>query len=131
MNVVASIRHDPTAMNALGPAAVKLVGLYVIQVSFLSSFVSSQVILLLVQGVLTFVYISVLSVLGERLATHLRTRLFQSLITQDIAFFDSHRTGELVARLSADVQEFKSAFKQCVSQGLRCTTQVSSWLSLT
>ena len=46
----------------------------------------------------TFLYISVLSHLGERLAVRLRTALFHSLIQQDISFFDSHKTGELVNR---------------------------------
>lgn len=35
---------------------------------------------------------------------------------QDVAFFDAHRTGQLVARLTADVQEFKSSFKLIISQ---------------
>ena len=50
------------------------------------------------QGVLTFLYISVLSHLGERFAVRLRTALFQSLVQREIAFFDSHKTGELVNR---------------------------------
>ena len=50
------------------------------------------------QAVLTFVYISLLSCLGERLAERMRNALFASLIRQDIAFFDSHKTGELVNR---------------------------------
>ena len=51
-----------------------------------------------VQGLLTSLYIAVLSVVGERLACRLRTSLFQSLLQQDIAFFDEHKTGELVSR---------------------------------
>ncbi|KAK2568414.1 Mitochondrial potassium channel ATP-binding subunit, partial [Acropora cervicornis] len=66
------------------------------------------------QAVLTFAYISFLSCLGERLAERMRNALFSSLVRQDIAFFDSHKTGEL---------DFKSAFKQVISQGLRSTTQ--------
>lgn len=50
------------------------------------------------QAVLTFCYISLLSCLGERLAERMRNALFASLIRQDIAFFDSHKTGELVNR---------------------------------
>eukprot|EP01137_Pigoraptor_chileana_P025709 Opistho-2@7380 len=76
-----------------------------------------------VQGLLTFVYITLLAVVGERLAERLRTRLFVSLLHQDVAFFDSHKTGELIDRLTTDVQDFKSAFKQCVSLALRSTTQ--------
>eukprot|EP00076_Gallus_gallus_P037616 XP_025003154.1 ATP-binding cassette sub-family B member 8, mitochondrial isoform X2 [Gallus gallus] len=44
---------------------------------------------------------------------------------QDVAFFDAHRTGQLVARLTADVQEFKSSFKLVISQGLRSSTQAA------
>ncbi|XP_071478299.1 mitochondrial potassium channel ATP-binding subunit-like [Diadema antillarum] len=77
------------------------------------------------QAVCTSGYIAILSAVGERLATRMRTMLFQSLLKQDIAFFDVHHTGELVNRLSADVQDFKSSFKLCISQGLRGTTQIA------
>ena len=36
-----------------------------------------------------------------------------------------NRAGEINSRLSNDVQEFKSAFKHCISQGLRCSAQVN------
>jgi ATP-binding cassette subfamily B (MDR/TAP) protein 8 len=79
--------------------------------------------LYLTQGLFTFLYISFLSHLGERLSTRLRTSLFHSLLQSHISFFDTHRTGELVNRLTADVQDFKSSFKMVISQGLRSTTQ--------
>ena len=50
------------------------------------------------QSVCTFGYISLLSIVGERCAVRLRTKLFKCLIEQDISFFDNHRTGELVNR---------------------------------
>jgi hypothetical protein len=50
------------------------------------------------QGVLTFVYISLLSSFGERLAARLRNNLFTSLVKQDVQFFDAHKTGELISR---------------------------------
>lgn len=50
------------------------------------------------QSVCTFGYISLLSIVGERCAVRLRVRLFQCLVEQDIAFFDNHRTGELINR---------------------------------
>ncbi|XP_030848744.1 ATP-binding cassette sub-family B member 8, mitochondrial isoform X2 [Strongylocentrotus purpuratus] len=78
-----------------------------------------------IQAVCTCGYIAILSSVGEQLATRLRTALFTSLLKQDIAFFDIHHTGELVNRLSADVQDFKSSFKLCISQGLRGTTQIA------
>ncbi|XP_019887493.1 ATP-binding cassette sub-family B member 8, mitochondrial isoform X3 [Ooceraea biroi] len=43
---------------------------------------------------------------------------------QDIAFFDKTRSGEIVSRLTSDIQDFKSSFKTCMSQGLRSLTQI-------
>lgn len=86
--------------------AMNLFGMYVLQSCF------------------TFVYILLLSQIGEQMAAKLRQDLFKQIIIQDLAFFDANRTGELVNRLTADVQDFKSSFKQCVSQGLRSFAQL-------
>lgn len=58
------------------------------------------------------------------MACEIRRDLFEKILIQDIEFFDKNRTGELVNRLTADVQEFKSSFKQTISQGLRATAQL-------
>ncbi|XP_046661301.1 mitochondrial potassium channel ATP-binding subunit isoform X2 [Homalodisca vitripennis] len=76
------------------------------------------------QSAATFVYIYLLSNLGERLATRLKCELYSSILRQDLAFFDQKRTGDLVDCITSDVQEFKSAFKMVVSQGLRSLTQI-------
>ncbi|XP_023420733.1 mitochondrial potassium channel ATP-binding subunit isoform X2 [Cavia porcellus] len=81
-----------------------------------------------VQGLLTFGYLVLLSHIGERMAVDMRRALFSSLLRQDIAFFDAKRTGQLVSRLTTDVQEFKSSFKLVVSQGLRSCTQIAGCL---
>ena len=39
-------------------------------------------------------------------------------LRQDVAFFDANKTGQLVNRLTADIQEFKSSFKLVISQVL-------------
>ncbi|XP_020833500.1 mitochondrial potassium channel ATP-binding subunit isoform X1 [Phascolarctos cinereus] len=77
------------------------------------------------QGLLTFGYLVLLSRVGERMAKDIRQELFGCLLRQDIAFFDSKKTGQLVTRLTADVQEFKSSFKLIISQGLRSCTQMA------
>ena len=41
---------------------------------------------------------------GEAIAASLRRRTFRSLLTQELAFFDVTRSGELLSRLSADTQ---------------------------
>uniref|UniRef100_A0A672H1V4 Mitochondrial potassium channel ATP-binding subunit n=1 Tax=Salarias fasciatus TaxID=181472 RepID=A0A672H1V4_SALFA len=84
-----------------------------------------------VQGLLTTGYIILLSRVGERVAADMRKTLFSSLLRQDVAFFDANKTGQLVNRLTADIQEFKSSFKLVVSQGLRSLTQtVGCFVSL-
>lgn len=85
---------------------------------------SSRLLMLyLCQGALTFICISLLSNIGERIACEMRKDLLKSLLRQDIAFYDVHRSGELIDRLTSDVQDFKSSFKLCISQGLRSTSQ--------
>jgi ATP-binding cassette subfamily B (MDR/TAP) protein 8 len=76
------------------------------------------------QGFLTFLYIALNSVLGERVAYRLKTQLFDELIHKEMVFFDQVQSGELVSRLSQDISEFKHSFKGAVSQGLKSFTQV-------
>ncbi|KAG0723901.1 ATP-binding cassette sub-family B member 8, mitochondrial [Chionoecetes opilio] len=78
-----------------------------------------------IQATFTLSYIAFLTRMGERIADDLRRQLFDTLLKQDIAFYDQHKTGELVNRLTADVQDFKSSFKLCISQGMRSITQVA------
>lgn len=99
---------------------------------FLSLF-HSHIILIMINWVnnqagLTFLYITFLSILGERMAGDLRLRLFHRLLHLDMSFFDAEKTAELSSRLNVDVQEFKSSFKITISQGLRTLTQVGQIL---
>ena len=41
---------------------------------------------------------------GEKIVAALRTRLFENILRQEAEFFDKTRTGDLVTRLTADVQ---------------------------
>ncbi|XP_033021667.1 mitochondrial potassium channel ATP-binding subunit isoform X2 [Lacerta agilis] len=76
-----------------------------------------------VLGLMTFGYILLLSWIGERVANRMRKQLFSSFLRQEVAFFDANQTGQLVNRLTTDIQEFKSSFKLVISQGLRSLTQ--------
>ncbi|XP_041698285.1 mitochondrial potassium channel ATP-binding subunit [Coregonus clupeaformis] len=115
VNIVARYMREHTGdyMREMRGPALKLLGLYGLQ------------------GLLTTGYIILLSRVGERVAADMRKTLFQSLLRQDVAFFDANKTGMLVNRLTADIQEFKSSFKLVVSQGLRSVTQtVGCFVSL-
>ncbi|XP_045476710.1 mitochondrial potassium channel ATP-binding subunit isoform X1 [Harmonia axyridis] len=76
------------------------------------------------QAFSTFFYIHMLSHLGEKMAFSMKRDLFEAVLKQDIGFFDDHRTGEVINRLTSDIQDFKSSFKQTVSGGLRAITQI-------
>lgn len=88
-----------------------------------------KIIFLYAQSFFTFVYITSLAIVGERLASRVRQELFSSILRQDVAFFDTRKSGEIFSCLTNDVQDFKSSFKLCISQGLRSITQVSHKLS--
>ncbi|XP_055379821.1 mitochondrial potassium channel ATP-binding subunit [Condylostylus longicornis] len=98
--------HSNTFLSDVSRPAANLLGIYVLQSSF------------------TFLYILLLSRIGEKMAAKIRQDLFKQIIIQDLSFFDKNRTGELVNRLTADVQDFKSSFKQFISQGLRSAAQL-------
>ncbi|XP_066249380.1 mitochondrial potassium channel ATP-binding subunit-like isoform X2 [Euwallacea similis] len=109
INVLArfSSEHDSKLfISEIQKPAFKLIAMYIAQSFF------------------TFFYISTLSNLGEKIAYRMKSDLFASILQQDIAFFDAQRTGEIVTRLTADIQDFKSSFKQTISGGLRAAAQI-------
>jgi ATP-binding cassette subfamily B protein len=60
-----------------------------------------------------------ISVLGERVLTDLRRKVFEHLLTLDSAFFDLHRVGELTSRLNGDVATIRGAIGTSLSIMLR------------
>ncbi|XP_068082145.1 mitochondrial potassium channel ATP-binding subunit isoform X2 [Anabrus simplex] len=54
----------------------------------------------------------------------MKLELFSSVLRQDLVFFDTHRTGDILSRLTVDVQDFKSSLKLCISQGIRSIAQI-------
>ncbi|EFC42701.1 abc transporter [Naegleria gruberi] len=46
---------------------------------------------------------------GERVVAGLRKELFETMIIQDVSFFDSTKTGELLNRLSSDTKSLEAA----------------------
>jgi len=61
---------------------------------------------------------------GQSLVARLREELFAHLISQEIAFFDLNRTGELMNRLSSDSQVIQNALSVNVSMLIRYTLQI-------
>src|SRR6266508_3852689 len=55
------------------------------------------------------------SLAGERGVRRVRERLYASLISQEVGFFDSSRTGELVSRLGTDCATLQSLLSAQIS----------------
>lgn len=67
---------------------------------------------------------------GQRIIKRLREKLYQSIVRQEIAFFDKTRTGELINRLSADASKVGNSVTRNVSDGLRSAVQVMGGVSM-
>ena len=76
------------------------------------------------QSALIFVRGALLAVSGERMAARLRKELFRSVLSQDAAWFDSQRTGDIANRLSADAAVVQKALSTNVANGLRSAAMV-------
>ncbi|KAJ3339550.1 ATP-binding cassette, sub-B (MDR TAP), member 8 [Entophlyctis luteolus] len=92
--------------NEIAAPSLKLLGLFV------------------AQGILTCIDINFVTVLGERIALRLKHDLYQALLRQDMAFFDSHMQGEVIGRLTQDISDFKHSLKLTITQGLKSITQI-------
>ncbi|WP_371878231.1 ABC transporter ATP-binding protein [Myxococcus landrumensis] len=76
-----------------------------------------------VQGLAMALRAYLFSTAGERVVTRLRKRLFQSLLSQEVAFFDERRTGELTSRLASDTSVLQNTVTTNISMTLRYTLQ--------
>jgi ATP-binding cassette subfamily B protein len=57
--------------------------------------------------------------LGERIVSDLRSETFAHIVSLSIAFFDSAKSGELISRLTADTTQIKAAVGSSISVALR------------
>jgi ATP-binding cassette subfamily B protein len=72
-----------------------------------------------VQSGLIVVRSALLTISGERIAAAMRKDLFRAIMSQEIAWFDAHRTGDVINRLSADTVVVQKSVTNNIAQGLR------------
>jgi ATP-binding cassette subfamily B protein len=70
------------------------------------------------------------AVAGERGVKRVREALFRSLVSQEIAFFDGQRTGDLTSRLGTDTAALQGLLSSQLSMALRNGVQVVGGLGL-
>jgi ABC-type multidrug transport system fused ATPase/permease subunit len=52
-----------------------------------------------------------LSIGADKIAARLKQRLLDSILQQELAFFDKQNTGELLSRVNEDIGEVRHAIK--------------------
>jgi len=60
----------------------------------------------------------ILGILGERFVARLRKQVYDSVLHQEIGFFDEHKTGEIVSRLGSDTQLLQQAISTFAPESL-------------
>jgi len=89
-----------------------------------------MVALAVVQGLAVGGRAWLFAVAGERGVKRVRERLFRSLVSQEVAFFDAQRTGDLTSRLSSDTASLQGLLSSQLSMALRNVVQVVGGLAL-
>ncbi len=70
------------------------------------------------------------TVAGERIVARLRQRLYARVMEQEVAFFDSRRTGELVSRLASDTTVLQVSVTVNAAMALRNLVLLAGGLTL-
>lgn len=88
------------------------------------------------QGLFFYLRSLYFGLVGQRIVEALRSKLFSVLLNQQVGYFDSTRTGDLMTRLTADTQMIQEAVSIRLSVLLRYSLQVGvgvilmAWISL-
>jgi len=83
-----------------------------------------------VQGIAVAGRFYLFTTAGERIVARLREQLYRSIIGQEIAFFDSRRTGELISRLASDTTVIQNTASVNLSMGLRALVMALGGVAL-
>lgn len=67
---------------------------------------------------------------GQRIIQKLRSNTFRSVVSQEIAFFDKEKSGELINRLATDTTLVGKSLTDNISDGLRSMAQAIGGVSL-
>ena len=70
------------------------------------------------------------TIAGERIVMHLRNRLYETILHQEMDFFDRNRTGDLLSRLSSDATILQNAASVNISMLVRSLAMVAGGTAL-
>lgn len=76
-------------------------------------------VVLLAQGLVSYVRVLIFAYVSEKSIADVRKALYQKLIALPIPFFEESKTGDLISRLTADVEKLYSTFSITLAEFLR------------
>lgn len=87
-------------------------------------------VLLIVQGVFSYLRTILFANVSEKGMSDVRKALYASLITQDVPFFEQRRVGELTSRITSDVEKLQSAFSVTLAEFIRQLVTLVSGIAI-
>lgn len=78
-------------------------------------------VVLFVQAIFSFVRVLTFSIVSEKSLADLRHKLYEKIIWLPQSFYDNHRVGELVSRITSDVGTLYDTFSWSLAELLRQT----------
>lgn len=111
-----------SGMGLLYPQAVRIIidgALEAKSTTRIDQAALAMVAIFLLQGIAIALRYYLFTIAGERIVATLRQKLYQSIIEQEIAFFDERRTGELTNRLASDTTVLQNTVSVNISMALR------------
>ena len=91
---------------------------------------SALLVVFVLGGVANFGRAYILTAASQRIVRRLRGTLFNSIMRQEVGFFDKNKTGELINRLSSDTTVVANSLSQNISDGLRSLFQITAGVGM-
>lgn len=76
-------------------------------------------VMLILQGAISFSRVILFAIVSENGIADIRKALYQKLISFPITFFEENKSGDLISRLTADVEKLYSTFSIALAEFLR------------
>ena len=75
--------------------------------------------ILISQGILSYLRVNLFAIVTENALAKIRIDLYNKLLSQPLEFFEKNRVGDVVSRLSTDVEKLQTAFSITLPEFLR------------
>ena len=75
-------------------------------------------------SLVTLIQIYTMAIVGQRLANDLRYALFSKITTLPMAYFDSHPTGDLMSRMTNDIDQINTSFSDNLTSVIEAVVNV-------